>query len=60
MPVGLPYLQSGSENSNAGLADGWHFSLMFRPQSELSLAEIRLNELLSVVPLYKALGGGWS
>jgi multidrug efflux system outer membrane protein len=29
-------------------------------QAELSLAEIRLNELLSVVQLYKALGGGWS
>jgi NodT family efflux transporter outer membrane factor (OMF) lipoprotein len=28
-------------------------------QAELSLAEIRLNELLSVVQLYKALGGGW-
>ena len=28
--------------------------------SELNLAEIRLNELLSVVQLYKALGGGWS
>jgi outer membrane protein, multidrug efflux system len=29
-------------------------------QSQISLAEIRLNELLSVVQLYKALGGGWS
>jgi len=29
-------------------------------QAQLSLAEIRLNELLSVVQLYKALGGGWS
>jgi multidrug efflux system outer membrane protein len=29
-------------------------------QAKLSLAEIRLNELLSVVQLYKALGGGWS
>jgi multidrug efflux system outer membrane protein len=29
-------------------------------QTQLSLAEIRLNELLSVVQLYKALGGGWS
>lgn len=29
-------------------------------QSQLSLAEIRLNELLSVVQLYKALGGGWN
>ncbi len=28
-------------------------------QAELSLAQIRLNELLSVVELYKALGGGW-
>ena len=28
-------------------------------QTELNLAEIRLNELLSVVQLYKALGGGW-
>jgi outer membrane protein, multidrug efflux system len=27
--------------------------------AQLSLAEIRLNELLSVVQLYKALGGGW-
>jgi outer membrane protein TolC len=26
-------------------------------QAQLSLAEIRLNELLSVVQLYKALGG---
>lgn len=30
-----------------------------RFQAELSLAQIRLNELLSVVQLYKALGGGW-
>jgi multidrug efflux system outer membrane protein len=29
-------------------------------QAQLSLAEIRLNELLSVVQLYKAIGGGWS
>jgi multidrug efflux system outer membrane protein len=29
-------------------------------QAELSLAEIRLNELLSVVQLYNALGGGWT
>src|SRR5271163_4934716 len=29
-------------------------------QAQLSLAEIRLSELLSVVQLYKALGGGWS
>ena len=28
-------------------------------QAELSLVQIRLNELLSVVQLYKALGGGW-
>ncbi len=28
-------------------------------QAQLSLAEIRLTELLSVVQLYKALGGGW-
>ena len=27
--------------------------------SELSLAQARLNELLSLVQLYKALGGGW-
>jgi len=27
--------------------------------AELTLSEIRLNELLSVVQLYKALGGGW-
>ena len=27
--------------------------------AQLSLAQIRLNELLSVVQLYKALGGGW-
>jgi multidrug efflux system outer membrane protein len=27
--------------------------------SELSLAQARLNELLSVVQLYRALGGGW-
>jgi multidrug efflux system outer membrane protein len=29
-------------------------------QAELALAQIRLSELLSVVQLYKALGGGWS
>ena len=29
-------------------------------QAELDLRQIRLNELLSVVQLYKALGGGWS
>ena len=28
-------------------------------QAELNLAQIRRNELLSVVQLYKALGGGW-
>jgi multidrug efflux system outer membrane protein len=28
-------------------------------QAELDLSQIRLNELLSVVQLYKALGGGW-
>jgi multidrug efflux system outer membrane protein len=28
-------------------------------QAELSLAQLRFNELLSVVQLYKALGGGW-
>jgi outer membrane protein, multidrug efflux system len=27
--------------------------------AELSLAQTRLNELLSLVQLYKALGGGW-
>jgi outer membrane protein TolC len=27
--------------------------------AELNLAQIHLNELLSVVQLYKALGGGW-
>lgn len=29
-------------------------------QAELTLAQIRYSELLSVVQLYKALGGGWS
>jgi outer membrane protein, multidrug efflux system len=29
-------------------------------QAQLGLAEIRLNELMSVVQLYKTLGGGWS
>ena len=29
-------------------------------QAQISLAEIRLNEMLSVVQLYKALGGGWN
>jgi multidrug efflux system outer membrane protein len=28
-------------------------------QAELDLAQIKLNELLAVVQLYKALGGGW-
>jgi len=28
-------------------------------QAQLSLAQIRLSELLSVVQIYKALGGGW-
>jgi len=28
-------------------------------QAELALSQIRLNELNSVVQLYKALGGGW-
>ena len=28
-------------------------------QAELTLTQLRLNELLSVVQLYKALGGGW-
>jgi multidrug efflux system outer membrane protein len=30
-----------------------------RFQAELSLAQVRRNELLTVVQLYKALGGGW-
>jgi multidrug efflux system outer membrane protein len=28
-------------------------------QAELTLSQIRLQELLTVVQLYKALGGGW-
>jgi multidrug efflux system outer membrane protein len=28
-------------------------------QSQLALSQIRLSEVLSVVQLYKALGGGW-
>ena len=28
-------------------------------QAELDLRQIKLNEMLSVVQLYKALGGGW-
>jgi multidrug efflux system outer membrane protein len=28
-------------------------------QAELNLAQIRRSEFLSVVQLYKALGGGW-
>ena len=28
-------------------------------QAELNLAQIRRSELLTVVQLYKALGGGW-
>jgi outer membrane protein, multidrug efflux system len=28
-------------------------------QADLDLRQIKLNELLSVVQLYKALGGGW-
>ena len=28
-------------------------------QSELDLAQIKLHEMLSVVQIYKALGGGW-
>ncbi len=28
-------------------------------QAELTLAQMRLQEILSVVQLYKALGGGW-
>jgi multidrug efflux system outer membrane protein len=28
-------------------------------QAELTLSGIRLNEVLTVVELYKALGGGW-
>jgi outer membrane protein TolC len=31
--------------------------ICFKPQ--LDLRQIKLNELLSVVQLYKALGGGW-
>jgi hypothetical protein len=29
-------------------------------QAKLDLRQIKLNELLSIVQLYKALGGGWS
>jgi outer membrane protein, multidrug efflux system len=29
-------------------------------QAELNLSQIRLNDLLTVVQLYKALGGGWA
>jgi len=28
-------------------------------QAQLALSQIRLSEVLSVVQLYKALGGGW-
>ncbi len=28
-------------------------------QGQLTLARLRLNEVLSVVELYRALGGGW-
>jgi len=28
-------------------------------QAQLALSQIRLKELVSVVQLYKALGGGW-
>jgi membrane fusion protein (multidrug efflux system) len=36
------------------------FQIDPRPlQAKLDLRQIRLNELLSVVRLYKALGGGW-
>jgi len=28
-------------------------------QAQLDLAQLRLQEILSVVQLYKALGGGW-
>jgi multidrug efflux system outer membrane protein len=28
-------------------------------QGELTLAQLRKNELLSIVQLYRALGGGW-
>ena len=28
-------------------------------QAQLALSQIQLNEVLSVVQLYKALGGGW-
>jgi multidrug efflux system outer membrane protein len=28
-------------------------------QAELTLAQLKRNEILSVVQLYKALGGGW-
>ena len=28
-------------------------------QAEVALSQIQLNELLAVVQLYKALGGGW-
>jgi outer membrane protein TolC len=38
---------------NALDADGDQF------QAELTLAQIRRDELLTVVALYKALGGGW-
>jgi multidrug efflux system outer membrane protein len=29
-------------------------------QAELTLSQLQVNELLSVVQLYKALGGGWN
>ena len=29
-------------------------------QAELTLAQLKRNEILSVVQLYKALGGGWT
>jgi outer membrane protein, multidrug efflux system len=28
-------------------------------QAELNLSQIRFNDLLTIVQLYKALGGGW-
>jgi outer membrane protein TolC len=35
------------------------FALLGATEKYSDLAEIRLKELLSVVQLYKALGGGW-
>jgi hypothetical protein len=51
----LPKKSSGLSKNEEGTLTSWAAPF----SAELSLAQTKRNELLSLVQLYKALGGGW-